>query len=193
METLERGFYYHIYNRGNNKEKLFHEHTDYLYFMELFKKYIYEISNIYCFCLLPNHFHFLIRLREKDEIFSVDLKNKPSYRVLSDFFNAYSKYFNYKYCRTGSLFQERYRRKKVDNEIYLKYLIHYIHTNPVHHEISDDYRSYRYSSYQTLISKKPTLLEREYVIELFDDIDNYIYTHMQKARLVFIQNFIKGD
>jgi REP element-mobilizing transposase RayT len=193
MEILERGFYYHIYNRGNNKEKLYLEHADYIYFLELFKKYIYEVTNIYCFCLLPNHFHFLLRFREEDEIFSYSLKKKPSYRVLSDFFNAYAKYFNYKYGRTGSLFQERYRRKKVDNEIYLKYLIHYIHTNPVHHEISDDFSSYGYSSYQTFISKKPTLLEREYVLEIFEDIDNYIYTHKQKARLVFIRNFIKGD
>ena len=193
MEVLEKGYYYHIYNRGNNKEKLFLEHADYLHFMELFRKYVYEISNVYCFCLLPNHFHFLLRLREKDEIFSYDLRNKPSYQVLSNFFNAYSKYFNNKYFRSGSLFQERYRRKKVDNEIYLKCLIHYIHTNPVHHELTDDYKLYKYSTYQTLISNKPTLLEREFVIDLFEDIENYIYTHNQKARLVFIRNLIKGD
>ena len=81
----------------------------------------------------------------------------------------------------------------MDNEIYLKCLIHYIHTNPVHHELTDDYKLYKYSTYQTLISNKPTLLEREFVIDLFEDIENYIYTHNQKARLVFIRNLIKGD
>ncbi len=193
MEILEQGYYYHIYNRGNNKEKLFHEHSDYSYFLQLYKKYIHEIANVFCYCLMPNHFHFLIRIKESDEIFSNELKNKPFSQSFSNYFNAYSKYFNHKYSRTGSLFQERYKRKRVENEIYLKYLIHYIHTNPVHHEIEEVFASYPYSSYRSLIMDHPTILEREKVIDLFEDKANYIFTHRQKARLVYIQNLIKGD
>ncbi|MCK4569108.1 MAG: transposase [Bacteroidales bacterium] len=193
MEILEQGYYYHIYNRGNNKEKLFLEHSDYAYFLLLFKKYIHEIANVFCYCLMPNHFHFLIRIKEIEEIFSYELKQKSFSQSFSNYFNAYTKYFNHKYSRNGSLFQERFKRKRVENEIYLKYLIHYIHMNPVHHEIVENFESYTYSSYQTLLRDHPTLLERENVIDLFEDKENYIYTHRQKARLVFIQNLIKGD
>ncbi len=193
MEILEQGYYYHIYNRGNNKEKLFIDHADYLYFLKLFRKYIHEITNIYCFCLIPNHFHFLIRIRELGEITSYELRTKPFSQSFSNYFNAYTKYFNSKYGRTGSLFQKNFRRKRVDNEIYLKYLIHYIHTNPVHHEICEDFRYYQYSSYNAIMKSHPTILEREMVIDLFEDIDNYIFTHNQKARVVFIRNLVEED
>lgn len=193
MEILEQGNYYHIYNRGNNKEKLFHEHADYLTFLVLFRRYIHEIADIFCFCLMPNHFHFLIRIKECKEIVSSEIRNRPFSQSFSNYFNAYSKYINFKYGRTGSLFQKSFRRKRVDNEIYLKYLIHYVHTNPVHHEICEDFTSYRYSSYKSILTSHPTILKREMVIELFEDIDNYVYTHKQKAKLIFISNLIKGD
>jgi putative transposase len=193
MEILESGYYYHIYNRGNNKEKLFIEHSDYLYFLQLYLKYIHQIADIYCYCLLPNHFHFLLRIKETNEIISNEIKNKPPHQQFSNLFNAYSKYFNHKFGRSGSLFQERYRRKKINNEIYLKHLIHYIHTNPLHHELEDDFSAYKYSSYRVHLKSNPTILEREKVIELFEDKENYIFTHRHKARLVFIQNLIKGD
>ncbi len=193
MEILEQGYYYHIYNRGNNKEKLFFEHEDYMFFLKLFKKHIYEIANVFCFCLMPNHFHFMIRIKEHKEITSFELTNKPFHQAFSNYFNAYTKYINYKYGRTGSLFQERFRRKRIDNEIYLKYLVHYIHTNPVHHEICDDFRQYKYSSYNSILKGHPTILEREMVIEMFEDIENYVYTHRQKARVLFIKNLVKGD
>lgn len=193
MEILEPGHFYHIYNRGNNKEVLFHEHSDYLHFLELYKKYLFDITEAYCFCLVPNHFHFVLRMKEKSEIESFENKNKAIHRFFSNFFNAYSKYFNHKYDRTGSLFQERFKRKRVDSEIYLKHLIQYIHTNPAHHEVSDDFTKYKYSSYQIHLSKTPTILKRAFVIDLFEDVENYIFVHKEKSRTMLIQNLIKGD
>jgi len=193
MEILEEGYYYHIYNRGNSKEKLFIEKEDYSRFMELYRKYIHEIADTFCFCMLPNHFHFALRIKERREIISYELKNKAFSQSFSNFFNAYTKYFNIKYGRTGSLFQKNFKRKRVGNELYLKYLIHYIHTNPVHHEICEDFRKYKYSSYLAILRNHPTILERDFVIELFEDIENYVYTHRRKARIVSIRNLIKGD
>ncbi|MEN8225967.1 MAG: transposase [Bacteroidota bacterium] len=193
MEILENGFYYHIYNRGNNKEILFPEREDYVYFLQLYIKYIYPIADLYCYCLIPNHFHFLLRIKEKSEILSYEIMQKQSYQHFSNYYNAYAKYINLKYGRTGSLFQERFKRKKIDNEIYLKHLIHYIHTNPVHHEVVDDFTIYPYSSYASHLKSNLTILEREKVIEYFEDRGNYIYTHRQKARIILIKNLIKGD
>ena len=193
MEILENGFYYHIYNRGNNKEPLFLQHEDYLVFLHLYIKYIYPVMDIYCYCLIPNHFHFLVRIKEKDEILENNLRKKPPFQHFSNFFNAYAKFINRKYGRTGSLFQERYRRKKVDNEVYLKHLIHYIHTNPTHHDIVDDFSIYPYSSYQAHLKTSISILKRKEVIDYFGDRENYIFTHKQRARIILIDNLIKGD
>jgi putative transposase len=154
---------------------------------------LHPVVEVYCYCLIPNHFHFLLRLKEKEEIQSIDLLNKNTYQHFSNYFNAYSKYINYKYGRFGSLFQERFKRKKIDNEIYLKYLIHYIHTNPCHHEVTENFENYPYTSYRSILRCNRTILEKDKVIKLFEDKENYIYTHKQKARIVFIQNLIKGE
>ena len=64
---LQYGLYYHLYNRGNNKEALFKEDRNYIYFIDLFRKYIYPISDLYAYCLLPTHSHFLLRFKDKEE------------------------------------------------------------------------------------------------------------------------------
>lgn len=193
MEILEYGFFYHIFNRGNNRERLFYCHEDYLYFLSLYSKYIHPIADMYSYCLLPNHFHFLLRLKELLEIESLDLRKKKEHQHFSNFFNAYAKYMNCKYDRTGSLFQERYKRKRVTTEIYLKHLIHYIHTNPIHHEISNNYSNYPYSSYLEHLQGGPTFLQRDHVIRYFGDKENYIYTHRKRGRIILIKKLIEGD
>ena len=61
--SLQFNQYYHLYNRGNNKEALFKEGRNYYYFLDLYKKYIYPMADLYAYCLLPTHFHFIIRIK----------------------------------------------------------------------------------------------------------------------------------
>lgn len=68
IERIEFGGYYHIFNRGNNGINLFFENDNYRYFMQLYDRYIFPIADTYAWCLLKNHFHFLIRIKEVDEI-----------------------------------------------------------------------------------------------------------------------------
>ncbi|WP_449401217.1 transposase [Chryseobacterium wanjuense] len=68
IETLEFGYFYHIYNRGNNSGTIFFEEKNYNYFLQLLSKYIVPIGEIYAYCLLKNHFHFLIKLKDESEI-----------------------------------------------------------------------------------------------------------------------------
>ncbi len=193
MENLDFGFFYHIYNRGNNREKLFYEPWNYAHFMDLYVKYIHPIADTYAYCLMGNHFHFLIQIRDQKEIELVNPENRPLWRYFADFFNAYAKMINLKYGRTGSLFQERYRRKKVYSEKYLRQLIHYIHYNPVKHGISDTYDNYPYSSYPSIISGKTSRLKKDDVIEIFDDIDNFIFFHKKEPDVEVINEFIEDD
>ena len=161
---LEPGKYYHIYNRGNNKETIFKEPQNYHYFLFLWTKYIEPVAKTYCYCLLPNHFHFFIRISEIGN----DSKKSSVSQAFSNFFNAYAKAINKKYQRTGSLFQENFKRKEITGEAYFISIIGYILTNAVKHGLCKDAATYPYSSYQILLSDSPTILLRDDIIQWFN-------------------------
>ncbi len=180
QDSFEIGKTYHVYNRGNNREDIFIEHDNYRYFLSLLKKYLTPIVVFYSYCLLPNHFHFIIKIKEQGEL-PVEYTNgkKKLHQPFSNLFNAYTKAINKRHQRRGSLFQEHLKRKEVTSDEYLQQLIVYVNTNPTHHELAD-YDRYMFSSYQALISDKPTLINRRDVIDLFDTIENLKYMHQIK-------------
>jgi len=104
---LESGSYYHIYNRGNNKESIFLDEDNYLYFLTKWKKYLHPFVDTLAYCLMPNHFHFLIKVKPEDNFtklstannltksqrlgkidFSVKVKNVDSFTKLQKFSKA---------------------------------------------------------------------------------------------------------
>ncbi|MDG1730407.1 MAG: transposase [Algibacter sp.] len=172
-EPLVSDNFFHIYNCGNNKEDIFKEEKNYYYFLNLLKKYILPTCEILAYCLLKNHFHLLVKTRENVNI-------KEISQSYSNFFNSYSKSINKNYNRSGSLFKDRFSRIKIDKESYLKDLIVYIHLNPKHHGFTDNFKSYKYSSYHAILSKKRTDLERDYVLELFGERENFVFVHQAK-------------
>ena len=89
-------------------------------------------------------------------------------------FNAYTKAYNKKYQRLGSLFCKTFRRISINNDIYFKVLVVYIHKNPVHYGFVDDFKDYPWSSYGTILSNKPTKLQRENELGWFDSQGNFI-------------------
>jgi len=170
---LECEAYYHIYNRGNNSEIIFREEDNYLYFLKLLKKYIVPVADIFVYCLLNNHFHLLIRIKEEQIKGSVE-------KSFSNLFNAYAKAFNKRYGRTGKLFEERFKRSKVEDEEYLTELIYYIHSNPQKHKLLTDFRDYQYSSFNGILSGKPTSLKRKEVLNWFGGLSAYEEYHKNK-------------
>ena len=182
QDFFEPGVVYHVFNRGNNKENIFKEEKNYTYFLSLIEKYLFPVSEIYAFCLLKNHFHLALRI--KDEELLDDKYKQKTYLPFSNLFNAYTKSINKMYNRTGSLFQEHLHRKRVEDEEYLIQLIAYIHLNPVKHGFSNDFKSYPYSSYkyylnltgfENLLGLK--IFNGEYVMSLFGDVSNFEYWH----------------
>jgi len=206
---LSYGKYFHIYNRGTNGCNIFTENKNYAYFLNLYDKYISEIADTFAWILMPNHFHFLIRIKDEDAIgfnpnkriikkttldhfekqsliSSSDFKNEDftfeRYKPVNQFsnlFNAYAQSYNKVYKRTGSLFEHTFHRKEIDHIGYYKQLIIYIHNNPVHHGFCSHPVEYGWSSYMTCISDKQTKLEREKVIGWFENIDNFISMHQK--------------
>lgn len=166
---LEPGCFYHVYNRGNNRETIFREAGNYAYFLKLWGKHIAPVANTYAYCLLGNHFHALIQVKENiaAKKKSEKAQMNQAEQHFANFFNAYAKGFNKSYNRTGKLFEERFKRKSVNSDAYLTQLIYYIHANPQSHGFLYDFRDYPHSSYLGLISEKPSLLMRETVLDWF--------------------------
>ncbi len=189
LELLEPTFFYHFYNRGNNKENIFVEKANHHYFLSLIEKYLIPVADIYAYCLLPNHFHFVIKMKEAEQLpVKIQIGKTKLSQPFSNLFNAYTKAFNKKYNRTGSLFQKHPKRIKVESDEYLQQLIVYVNTNPTHHELGD-YETYVFSSYQALISNSPTLIKRKEVIDLFDTVENLKYMHeIKKVDLMLLKD-----
>ena len=90
---LESHTFYHIYNRGNNKENIFIENENYYYFLKLWKKHINPIADTYAYCLLKNHFHFLVKIKEVEENKESLSRMNKAEQQFSNLFNAYTKAF----------------------------------------------------------------------------------------------------
>jgi putative transposase len=187
IEPLEHGKYYHIYNRGINSDVLFKETSNYEHFLKLYDIHIDPMAETYAWCLIKNHFHFLIRIKDMEEI-KTENKIQPS-QSFSNLFNAYTKAFNKKYNRHGALFERPFRRKRMEEENYFRNLVAYIHNNPVHHNICEHPLNYPWSSYITCLSDKPTKLKRKEVIKIFDAIENFKYSHQLKSNDLPIDSF----
>lgn len=145
---FQKGFYYHVYNRGNRKQNIFLSPKDYERFLKRAKEYKDEFEiNVLGYCLMPNHFHFLLRQDEDIPLTAFMLRLGTSY----------AKYFNIKYEQVGSLFQGRFKAKLVETDAYLLQLSRYIHRNPIEIISSTpgvELADYRWSSYPVYINKR---------------------------------------
>ncbi len=175
--------FYHLYNHAISNENLFRTEDNYSFFIEKYELYLHPIAITYAFCLMPNHFHFLIKFKTEEEIkgyFFPDkdlagsenlqgfLQTKIN-KQFSNFFNSYAKAFNKVYERQGKLFRNSMKLKEVTDDDYLRKLIHYIHYNPVLHGFTDDPADWRYSSYQGINGNKKSMLVLNEIMELFVD------------------------
>lgn len=178
--SLQPGRYYHIYNRGNNRENLFREERNYHHFLNLYVRYIPLVADTYAYCLLKNHFHVLVRLKTAEE-------QAPHNRAVThsqqfgNLFNAYSKAMNKAYGRTGSLFEHPFERIEVTSERHLLHLVPYIHRNPQTHRLIADFREWPFSSYHALCSTRPTYLRREAVLAWFGGPDQLAAAHRRPS------------
>jgi hypothetical protein len=140
---------------------------NYYYFLNLWWKYTEPIAKTFCYSLLPNHFHFFIRVENNVEPLQVS-------KAFSNLFNAYAKAINKKYVRTGSLFQERFRRKEVYCDKYFTKIICYILTNPAKHGYCENSLTYEHSAYRELVCGKETKLLRDEVFNWFYDKETFM-------------------
>jgi putative transposase len=255
--------FYHVYNRANtNTDKLFYQQKNYAYFLQKFNEYLSDYLEVWAYCLIPNHFHFLVRVKALDDVAlnnsinaakSIDtvalsqslnavqnidivalsnninkikgieptvlidnlnaikkidtavlvksinaIKNIDDVNAIIEeqfrkFFLGYAKAINKQEARRGSLFQSKFKRILVDNDSYLMTLIHYIHHNPIHHNLTADMQNWLYNSYNALITQADTKLMRKEVLELFGNREKLIESHQMMTDYDKITRYIIED
>ena len=148
---------YHIMLRGINKSLIFFDDFDKKKFLKILKdtkeKYSYEI---YAYCLMDNHVHIVI-------FDQLSLLSK----IIQSITVSYSSYINTKYDRVGHLFQNRFLSKCIENDIYLKSLINYIHQNPEKAGICSTC-NYKWSSYNEVLTTSE-IVDKKFILLLYDN------------------------
>ena len=196
MVTLSPNNFYHIYNHANGNENLFRSDDNYSFFLKKYAFHISPIADTFAYCLLPNHFHILVQIKDKETL----RKTFPKFETLeklekgiskqfSNFFSSYTQSYNKIYSRKGSLFIKNFNRKPIDNPTYFTNTIHYIHNNPQHHGFGISSADWPWSSYQSLISDKKTLLKREGTLTLFGSKQQFIQKHQEPIDPSFFNEF----
>ncbi|HAY3552548.1 transposase [Elizabethkingia meningoseptica] len=185
-ENFEFERIYHIFSHVNGKEVIFREDSNYYYFLEKLSKYIIPIADIYAYCMMPNHFHLLLRFKSFEEIRA---ENEHQYlmKTFSNLLNSYAKAFNKVYHRKGALFLNTIKRKKVNDDKYLLKALHYIHNNPVNHGFVNKITDWKYSSYNSYLSNdKESKLHRETILEYFETLDDFIAYHYSNVEYDYL-------
>ncbi|NJC28061.1 transposase [Neolewinella antarctica] len=156
--------YYHIYNRGINRQAIFRKPADYQRFLTLIDRYVLPVAKLLSYALMGNHFHLTVLMKPEDEL-PAKIQGKPMSlgNTFGHLQNAYARYFNLQENRVSGLFEQNYKRIPIDTLAYFKDLIVYHHLNPQIHEMTDDFSEYWWTSYQEYSNP---LVERRVDIDL---------------------------
>jgi REP element-mobilizing transposase RayT len=174
--------YYHVYNRGNNRGNIFFEDKNYHYFLSKVKVAFEDKIDLISYCLMPNHFHFLVMVKE-DGVLE---------QAMQKISTGYTRAINQAYNRTGHLFQGRFKNKLIPSNEYLLHLSRYILRNPLRAGLVKKLEDWNYSSYLEMIHKneakfiKPQVIwdqfsnieEIKKFIKEFDENQNYFVKDM---------------
>lgn len=181
----------HVYNRGNNKEKIFFDDQDYKAFLfrlglclgfteeEINKEKLISMPysriritdtdkndfKLHAFCLMPNHFHLLI-----EQIGNVSIS-----KLISKLCTSYAMYINKKHKRVGHIFQDQFKAVLIEDNPQLMWTSVYIHMNPVKDGLVNNPEKYKWSSYSDFASNRNLpIVSKELLIETFGDQKSFI-------------------
>lgn len=150
------GLLYHVYSRGNNRQKIFMTEVDLKRFIVNLDRFKQRFNfKLYAFCLMPTHFHLLI-----------EVSDVPLSKIMQVISTAYSMYFNKKYDFVGHVFQGRFKSIIVDKDEYLLQVVRYIHLNPVRARLVKHPGDFQWSSYNDYLGRAPSLVERQEVLNM---------------------------
>lgn len=153
------GLIYHLFSRGNNREPVFFETSDYQRFLTNLERFRSPLKyTLYAYSLLPNHFHLLLKVGE------VHIS-----KIMQRIMTAYTMYINKKHDRVGHIFQGRFGSIIVEKETYLLAVQRYIHLNPVRAGLAGDPKLYPWSSFKRyfLPNRELPQINTQEILEMF--------------------------
>ena len=149
---------YHIIMRGINRQSIFEDDEDYEKFIQVIQKYKMQSGyKIYAYCLMGNHVHLLLKIGIE-----------PLEQVMRRICGSYVYWYNWKYQRTGNLFQDRFRSEPVENESYFVIVQRYIHQNPLKARLVESIEQYNWSSFNEYVNKAK-FVDVDYLLNLFNN------------------------
>ncbi|MDA3814050.1 MAG: transposase [Candidatus Cloacimonetes bacterium] len=152
----EEGCYYHLYNRGCNRELIFQEEQDYQKLLQIItESKIDEYLELCAFSLMPNHYHFMVK----------QISSKSISGWIQFIFNRYVRQYNFKYNRKGTLFESKVKVKLISKLEYLENITHYIHNNP-NSDLLKKYSSLNFF-------EKDTIVNLNFYFEFFNGLTQY--------------------
>lgn len=170
--------FYHVFNRGINKQDIFLSDNDYKFFIkklkDLKKKYDHSV---YAFCLMPNHFHISIQTRKT-----------PISKIMASLITSYSMYFNRIHKHLGPVFQNRFKSILIESDSYFLKLSQYIYLNPVKGGLVSDPLLYKYSSIGEVLGKEPFSILDKDIVRLVGETENSL-----KEYEAFIYDGLRED
>ncbi len=168
------GYYYHIYNRGNNFERIYFEMRNYDFFLKRLQEYSQDVFEINAYCLMPNHYHIIACVLDDEKV------PKAMHRLST----SYTKAINNSRHRVGHLFQGRYKIKLVPENNYLLHLSSYIHLNPVQASIRYRPEDWRFSSYRDYIGlRKKSIVNPSIILDQIDDYREFVEDFQEHQNL----------
>lgn len=192
--NLEQGQIYHLYNQGNNRQKIFFNSGNYLFFLKKIGEQILPFADILDWCLMPNHFHLMIAVSDRVNVFKDNSSpghlQKKLNNSIATMLSSYTRAINIQQKRTGSLFREgskaewlgsietekikhqnRLKAEKVNaadpDEEYLQTCFKYIHANPIKAGLADQMTDWEFSSARDISGmRKESFINKRLIEEL---------------------------
>ncbi len=185
--------YYHFYNRGNNRQGVFFESDNYLYFLKGVKKYLTPTVAIIAYCLMPTHYHLLVRVGpQTSEVFKTSEVSWQVSRAMQKFLISYTKAVNKRFSRVGSLFQGQFQAKPIQNYTHLLNLCIYIHANPVKDGLVAVPEDWMYSNYLEWLGQRDgTLIDQKFVQENFGSPTEYQTLVMESIKTRYLPEDVR--
>jgi REP element-mobilizing transposase RayT len=189
---------YHIWTHANGDDNLFRSEDNYIYFLDRYRHHIHPVVETYAYCLMPNHLHLMVKVREEKEIVKrIHDKDLTGFgnlsglisKQFSNLFNGYTKAFNKMYGRKGSLFMRPFNRKLINSDEYFVRLIAYIHNNPVNHGFASKPSDWSYSSWHAYVLNKLTKIKKDEALQWFGEMKNFKTLHLELNTEKCIQLF----
>ena len=176
------GALYHVIMRGNDRRDIFGDNKDRFRFYGIldhaFQRFHFKI---HAFCLMTNHFHL-----------EIEVGHAPLSKIIQNVAQRYTQWFNWRYHKSGHLFQGRYQAVMIEADEYLMELAAYIHLNPIRAKITDRPEKYRWSSHRSFLGKESHCwLDTGFILSQFSSDSNharslfadFVNSHLDQGRL----------